>query len=224
MDYNGCVNAQNIRVLICGGHLLGRHGLAALLAEAPDLVPILSESDPVEARARSEREAIDLLLWDVTDGDVEPEDLEPLLGGGSQTTLVVLSTDRAPAQVARWLRAGVRGFILGDTPPAELFALLRQASRGDAVLSKELTPRLIEILRAEEAGTSGSACEALTEREMEVLRLVVNGASNKAAAQELYLSVRTIEGHLANIYAKLGVNSRTEAALIAVKEGWVEIG
>lgn len=126
------------------------------------------------------------------------------------------SSDQALAA----LQAGVVGCLSMHITPDELAVALRQAARGKMTLSSDLARDLIAHL-AQGQPLPAVPYESLTPREQEVLALVCHGLSNKEIAQRLYLSVRTVENHLANIYGKLGVRSRTEAAVLAVQRGWM---
>jgi DNA-binding NarL/FixJ family response regulator len=112
----------------------------------------------------------------------------------------------------------VSGLFANDEVPAALGVAIRQVARGEQYLSPSLALALLRQ-QQETAVTPQSQLEMLTRREREILALLGEGLSNKAIAARLYLSVRTIEGHLANLYGKLGVRSRTEAALISVQLG-----
>jgi two-component system, NarL family, response regulator LiaR len=135
--------------------------------------------------------------------------------------ILLLGQSIPGAALADVLRVGATGYVTLDSAPADLIALLRQAARGEPAVSPNLAVSLFAQLGAADQDESFDD-PALTEREMDVLRWVASGATNKGIAQRLYLSVRTIEGHLANIYSKLGVNSRTEAALVAIRRGWAD--
>jgi DNA-binding NarL/FixJ family response regulator len=122
------------------------------------------------------------------------------------------------------LEAGAAGYLLKNVRGSEIVNAVRAVYSGDSVLhpavTKKVLKRLVGVL-----GTRGKRkpVEPLTDREMEVLKLVAKGLSNKEIAEELCLSIRTVQGHLANIFNKLQVNTRTEAAVYALREGWVTL-
>lgn len=134
--------------------------------------------------------------------------------------MLLLSLDWTLSQVQAALQAGVVGCLSADMSAEDLGNALRQAARGEITLSRELQKSLIMML-VEERQTDRLSFEDLSLREREVLILVCEGLSNKQIAQRLYLSVRTVENHLANIYTKLEVESRTEAAVFALQQGWM---
>lgn len=124
------------------------------------------------------------------------------------------------SQVYELLQAGAAGCLDAEMSLEELTAALRQTARGGIALSPSLQRALIlEMVRGEKPETH--SLETLSAREKEVLSLVCEGLSNKQIAQRLYLSIRTVENHLARLYSKWGVNSRTEAAVLALQQGWI---
>jgi len=131
-------------------------------------------------------------------------------------TAVLLLAENAEAYS---LPDTVKGLISKDETPEALGVAIHQISRGEQYLSPSLATAILEQRHAkiQLTDTQQSVIESLTEREREILQLLAEGLSNKGIASKLYLSVRTVEGHLANIYARLDVHSRTEAMLVAVK-------
>jgi DNA-binding NarL/FixJ family response regulator len=153
----------------------------------------------------------------------QPADMERLPALQRQhphLRVLCLSLTWTPDQALATLQAGAIGCLSTDITADELAIALRQAARGETTLSPDLARDLIACLAQNQPLMSGPY-ETLTPREQEVLELVCHGLSNKEVAQRLFLSVRTVENHLANIYGKLGVRSRTEAAVLAVQQGWV---
>lgn len=210
---------KTIRVLIAGGHSIGRIALQRLLEPVPDLAAIEGSSDVAEIERRCRE--VDLVLWDSTAEPYTPDDLRPLLAAASAPPVVILGALPDTGAVVAWVRAGATGYIPSDIGPAEFAALLRQAGRGDPVFPPSLAAEVIRHLATAESAARVGGHKSLSDREMDIIRLLATGATNKRIAQSLYISVRTVEGHLASIYGKLGVNTRTEAALIAVRKGWI---
>lgn len=193
-----------ITVSVGGGLEIDRAGLSALIASLPGLrvVPL--------------RENPQVLIWDThtLKGRVQAKagELPPV----SVDTAVLLLTEDAGLDS---LPETVAGLLSRDEPPAALGVAIRQVARGEQYVSPSLAVAILQKRRSQSSLTESqkSVIESLTEREREILGLLAQGLSNKAIAARLYLSVRTVEGHLANIYARLGVHSRTEAMLVAVK-------
>lgn len=188
---------QLITVSVAGGHELDRAGLEALITSLPGLRVVSTDKNP------------QVLVWirsTKTDG---PSIVPP-------GTAVLLLTENAEMES---LPETITGLFSRDEPPTALGIAIRQVVRGEQYLSPSLATAILEKRQASAplAEVVKSTIETLTEREREILNLLVKGLSNKMIAAQLYLSVRTVEGHLANIYSRLGVHSRTEAMLIAVK-------
>ncbi|MCK6584887.1 MAG: response regulator transcription factor [Anaerolineales bacterium] len=188
-----------ITVSIGGGRELDRAGLSALASSLPGLrvVPLNSNPPP------------QVLVWDARTG------LDALPYVSRDTAILLLVEDSALDS----LPETVTGLLSRDEPPAALGVAIRQVARGEQYLSPSLAIRVLQERHRKTSLTESqkSNIESLTEREREILDLLAQGLSNKTMASRLYLSVRTVEGHLANIYSRLGVHSRTEAMLIAVK-------
>ncbi len=189
-----------LRVSVAGEERLVVASLRTLLATLPGI-------DVVEIRA-------DLVVL-ATDG----ERAGPCVRGARErdtgAQVICLARSWASDEAAAALEAGAIGCLRTDISPDDLSVALRQAGRGEITLPAELMRGLLTPA----AAPAASGLAALSEREVEVLALVAHGQANKEIAQHLLVSVRTIEHHLESIYAKLGVRSRTEAALVAAREG-----
>lgn len=190
---------HEISVAVGGGRELDRAGLAALIASLPGLrVVPLNQSPPPQ-----------VLVWDAR---TNTNDLPSV----SHDTALLLVTEDAGLDS---LPETVTGLLSRDEPPAALGIAIRQVARGEQYLSPSLAVAILQKRRKKSPITESqkSLIESLTDREREILNLLAQGLSNKTIASRLYLSVRTVEGHLANIYSRLDVHSRTEAMLLAVK-------
>lgn len=196
---------QSITVSVAGGHELDRAGLEALITSLPGLRVVSIDKHP------------QVLVWIRTTKTNDPSFVPP-------GTAVLLLTEEAelgslPETPALSHVETITGLFSRDEPPAALGIAIRQVARGEQYLSPSLATAILEKRQTTAALTEAvrSTIETLTEREREILDLLAQGLSSKMIAAQLYLSVRTVEGHLANIYSRLGVHSRTEAMLIAVK-------
>ena len=190
---------HEIIVSVGGGYELDRAGLSALIASLPDLrVVPLDKTPPPQ-----------VLVWEVRGGS---DDLPSV----SSDTAILLLTEDAEYDS---LPETVTGLLSRDEPPTALGIAIRQVARGEQYLSPALAIAILQKRESKSSLTESqkSIIESLTDREREILELLAQGLSNKAIAAQFYLSVRTVEGHLANIYSRLGVHSRTEAMLVAVK-------
>ncbi len=202
-----------IRILVVEDHALVREGTAGLLDREPDLT--------VTGQASSAEQALELLselLPDVALVDVNLPGMNGIALAQSiarqypQTRVVILSAYDDYAYVIGALEAGVAGYLLKTASARELCDAVRAAAGGALVLDHAISMRLTKQWRT---GPTGPAA-ALTARETEVLRLVAQGLPNKQIASQLGLGLRTVESHVSNVLGKLGLNSRTEAALYAV--------
>lgn len=214
-----------LRVAVADSLPLIDAALRALVASLPgiDAVPVSASASAGWPASTRWTDALDRSL----DPDVivllcpDPADLRPLSTAGSRDVPVVLLAARwTGEQAAAALEAGARGCLSGSTTAEGLAAALRQVGRGEVTLSPEVTQAILTGLGNAHRPPGGPA---LSPREREVLAFVCAGLGNKEIAQRLYLSLRTVENHLAAVYAKLGVASRTEAAVLAVRTGLVEL-
>ncbi len=189
-----------IRVVVISPRALVRAGLIAVLQGQPQ-IHVVGEMEEISSHAHLN---CDVALWDVGPAKPHPVPLR---------FLALLSS---PDAARAWLEAAARGCILETATVEELLSAIRQVARGETFLSPPIVQQLVSSVTAQREQTQPEV-EPLTEREREVLKLLAQGLSNKDIAQNLYLSVRTVEGHLANIYGKLHLRSRTEAALWAAQ-------
>lgn len=187
-----------IRVLVISPRALIRAGLVAILRGQPR-IQIVGDADAPNSAAESHS---DVALWDVNAAEPQAAPVK---------FLALLSE---PRRAPGWLQMGAAGCVLDTASVEELLSGIRQVARGETFLS----PMIMRDLTSLTAGRQHAEdpVDPLTEREREVLQLLSQGLSNKDIAQKLYLSVRTVEGHLASIYGKLHLRSRTEAALWSI--------
>ncbi|MCQ3977464.1 MAG: DNA-binding response regulator [Anaerolineae bacterium] len=206
----------SLHVCVLGGPTLWRLGLQALLTGQPNLAQVTQAASPIQVG-----DPPNVILLD---GRSVDEFLPSLLTAFPQTNLLIIADELNESTVMAWLEKGIRGCLERDASLPALLNAIRQVAAGEASLPQPLVVRLVTRLAGQSsAPTEMVLPETLSEREREVLILLARGLSNKEIAQRLYLSVRTVEGHLANIYSKLGVHSRTEAALYAVQQGWTNL-
>jgi DNA-binding NarL/FixJ family response regulator len=205
-----------IRILIVDDHAVVRQGLRMFLALDPELDVIGEAGDGVEALEQARRLRPDVVLMDL---------LMPRMDGVAATAairgelpdveVIALTSVLEDDAVIGAVRAGAMGYLLKDTQADDLCRAIKAAAAGQVQLSPHAAARLLREVRAPESP------ETLTERESDVLRLLARGKANKEIARELAVGEQTVKSHVGHILAKLGVQSRTQAALHAVRIGLV---
>lgn len=203
-----------IAVAIVDDHAIVRAGLRALLTAQPDIEIAFDASSGEEARARCESVHVDVVLMDLRlgTGMSGVESTRALLALPDPPHVLVVTNYDTDDEILGAIEAGAAGYLLKDTPPAELIAGIRAAAAGESALSPAVASRLLTRVRQPDA-------EVLTPREADVLRLVAQGLSNREIAKSLFLSEMTIKSHLVHVYDKLGVRSRTAAVANARQRG-----
>ncbi|MEU6080143.1 response regulator transcription factor [Streptomyces sp. NPDC047108] len=215
-------DAPAIRVLVADDEHLVRAGLRLVLSNADDIEIVAEASDGREAVELARRHRVDVALLDIRmprlDGLAAAEQLAAT---APRTAVLMLTTFSEDENVSRALRAGAAGFLLKDTPPTELIQGVRAAAEGNAIVSPQITRRLLDqYLEGETARTEARERTAeLTDRERAVLAMVGTGLSNGEIAQELVVSEGTVKAYVSRILAKLGCENRVQAALLARDAG-----
>ncbi|WP_121749926.1 response regulator transcription factor [Streptomyces sp. E2N166] len=216
-----------IRLLLVDDDPLVRAGLSFMLGGAEDVEIVGEAADGDEVEALVDRSRPDVVLMDirmpVVDGLTATERLR---GRPDAPQVVVLTTFHADEQVLRALRVGAAGFVLKDTPPAEILDAVRKVAAGDPVLSPAVTRRLMEHAAGTAADTRATRARArvaaLNDREREVAVAVGRGLANAAIAAELFMSVATVKTHVSRILAKLDLNNRVQVALLVYDAGLLD--
>jgi DNA-binding NarL/FixJ family response regulator/signal transduction histidine kinase len=207
-----------VRVLVADDHAITREGIRAMLEASGEIVVAGEAGDGAEAVEKARLLQPDVVLMDLQMPRVDGlEGLRRLHAEQPSLPVVILTTFQTDASVTEALSAGARGYLLKDTEPAHLIAAIRAAQRGEALLSPTVTERLSSLA----SGQVSKPAEDLNERELEILQLLAQGARNKEIAARLFLSTKTVEYHLSNLFHKLSVSNRTEAARAAIERGLV---
>jgi DNA-binding NarL/FixJ family response regulator len=205
-----------IRVAIADDHRVMRIGLEELLGTFDDVEFVGAGAGGEEAVALCLAATPDVLLLDLSMPDVDGIEVTRRVRSGAPSTRIVVFTSFSDRErILQALDAGAIGYLLKDAEPEEIHAALRAAARGDAPLA----PRAAAELLAERQERVPAAAIDLTAREREVLTLVVEGMANKQIARRLGISERTVKGHLTNLFQRIGVADRTQAALWAERNG-----
>jgi NarL family two-component system response regulator LiaR len=205
-----------IRVLIADDHGVVRQGLRMFLSLDPELLVVGEAADGVEAVRLARELHPDVVLMDLLMPQMDGiAATKAIRGELPDVEVLALTSVLEDASVVGAVRAGAIGYLLKDTQADELRRAIIAAAAGQVQLSPEAAARLMREVRAPESP------EALTERETEVLRLLAEGRANKEIARELRIGEQTVKTHVSNVLAKLGVQSRTQAALYAARIGLV---
>jgi len=207
-----------IRVLVVDDHAIVRKGICALLATEPGIEVVGEAKEGQEAVGKTARLRPEVVLMDlVMPGMDGLEAIRRILADQPAVRILVLTSFAGDDKVFAAIRAGALGYLLKDSGPEELIQAIKQVHGGQSSLHPTIARRLLQEL-SHGSDRPGKA-ETLTEREVEVLRLVARGQSNDEIARQLSISEATVRTHVSNILAKLSLDSRTQAALYALREG-----
>ena len=210
--------AETLRVVLADDHEVVRSGLRLLLESEPGIEVVAEADDVASAVAEVERHAPDVLVLDLhMPGEPSLPAIPRLAEQSPQTRVVVLTAQRDPSFAGEAMRLGTPGYVPKEAAGKQLVRAIRIAAEGGTYLE----PRLGARLAADTAQARRSAPE-LTAREIEVLRLIARGHTNREIAERLFLSVRTIEGHRARIQHKLGRSRRADLVDYVLERGLVE--
>ena len=221
--------SQPIRILLADDHVMLRQGTAEILRKEAD-IEVIGEAD-------NGQQAIDLALQlrpDIVVMDVRM----PVLSGIEATRrirkampevqVLVLTAYDDDQYIFSLLQAGASGYLLKTAPVNELVNAIRLVRSGDSPLDPSIARKVVVRMAGDQGsriliGEEDSSIQALTFREQEVLQLLSRGLNNQAIAEALYVSNRTVQAHLTSIFAKMGVSSRLEAVLTAIRRGWLTL-
>lgn len=212
-----------IRVLIVEDQTLVCEGLELLLNLVEDIQVAGRAADGVEALQRMQEDRADLVLMDVRMPKMDGiEVLREMKARGLSIPVILLTTFDDDAALLEGIRLGAKGYLLKDVSLATLTEAIRQVAAGGSMISPVVTERLLHgFEEAPLPADNGYRNEALTTREVEIIRLMTGGYSNREIAGALCLSEGTVKNHVSNILAKLGVRDRTRAVLKAIEKGIV---
>jgi NarL family two-component system response regulator LiaR len=207
-----------IRVLIADDHAILRKGIRALLSTEPDIEVVGEAGDGTEALDQAETLKPDVILMDLVMPKMDGiEATRQVTASQQDVRVLVLTSFAADDKVFPAIKAGALGYILKDTGPDDLVRAIRQVHRGEPTLEPEIARKVLFELA--QPPKQPPTRDPLTGRELEVLRFLAQGKSNREIADELVLAELTVRTHVSNILGKLHVANRTQAALYALKEG-----
>lgn len=215
---------DKIRILVADDHGVVREGTRRILEQEEDLSVVAEAADGEEAVRLATHFKPDVVVMDIAmpkmDGIEATKRIKELC---PQIAVLIFSAYDDEQFILRVLEAGAAGYLLKSIRSRELIDAIRAVRAGEAVLHPSIARKVLNRFVPAPGKAKESAAESLTEREMEILRLASRGLSNQDIAKELFLSVRTVQGHLGHIFSKLQVSSRTEAVVHGLKAGWITL-
>ena len=220
------------RIAIIDDHQLFREGIKRILEFEGDFEVVAEGSDGSEALSIVETYRPDLVLMDINMPDINGvEATKQLIEAYPDTKVVVLSIHDDENYVMRALQTGATGYLLKEMDADTLIEAVRIVAEGGSYLHPKVTHNLIREYRRLTTEKGGAVVKQevrrplhlLTRRECEVLQLLADGKSNRAIGEALYISEKTVNNHVSSILQKLNVNDRTQAVVVAIKNGWVEV-
>jgi DNA-binding NarL/FixJ family response regulator len=209
--------AERIRIVLVDDHEVVREGLRRMLSRAPDFEVVGLAGDGKEAMAVIESRHPDVVLLDLNLPGIHGLDLIPrIVELTSAPRILILTVHDEEEMVLKAVREGAQGYVLKQCSRTELERAIRSVAAG----GQHFDPVVVRALLNE--GTTKGKEEVLTGREIEILELVSRGLTNRAIAEQLYLSVDTVKGHLNDTYRKLGVDDRAHAVALALRQGLLQ--
>jgi DNA-binding NarL/FixJ family response regulator len=214
-----------LRVLLADDHAVVRKGIREFLEEDGGILVVAEAANGADAVRLVDEHRPAVAVLDVQmPGMNGIEATRQIKAAHPEIRVLILTAYDEDPYVFALLRAGADGYVLKNTDSDELVRAVKAVASGGKVLAPEVAAKVVAQITSGKPAGAAEQVEPLSERELDVLRLAAHGLTNKAIAAELGLSDRTIQGHLASIYGKLAVQSRTEAVTKALKLGWLVLG
>jgi DNA-binding NarL/FixJ family response regulator len=214
---------MSLRVLVADDQSMVRAGFRMLLSSEPDIEVVAEASNGLEAVEKAARFHPTVVLMDIRMPELDGlQATRRILAADDGARILILTTFDLDEYVYEALRAGASGFVLKDDPPEQLLTAIRTVAAGDALLSPGITKRVINQFTRISHPTPPPELGELTEREVEVFRLVARGLSNAEIGQELYISETTVKTHITHILQKLNLRDRVQAVVLAHESGLFE--
>jgi len=206
--------SAQIRILAVDDHVLVRQGISVLLGTEPDMILVAEASNGREAIQQFRAHRPDVTIMDLQMPEMNGLDaIIAIRAEFPDAKIIVLTTYKGDVQILRALKAGARGYLLKNTIHKELLDTIRAVDAGKKALSPEASYEIAEH----------ATDDALTPAEINVLRLIAAGNANKQIADQLSITEETVKGRVKNILSKLGASDRTQAAMIGLKRGIIEL-
>ncbi len=212
------MSRKAIRVLIVDDHQIVRKGLRALFDTESDLQVVGEAADGIEAVEQAVKLQPDVILMDLVMPRLDGvEATRQIMSRQPEAHILVLTSYGSDNKIFPAVKAGALGFLLKDTRPEELVEAIRQAAAGQSALDPVIARRLLREFSHDDADRAPT--EPLSEREIDVLKLVARGLTNEQIGEKLFISAATVRTHVSNVLTKLGLTNRTQAALYALRAG-----
>jgi len=216
---------MSIRVVIADDQAIARQGLRMILGRAADIEVVGEATDGLDALGQVERRNPDVLLMDIRMPRMDGLEATRRLRDTEGVEVIIVTTFDLDEYVLEALHAGAVGFLVKDSPPERIIDAVRVVARGDALISPEVTRRLLDqFVSAAPARAGDPALADLTPRERDVLLGIAAGRSNADIAAHLYLEESTVKSHVGRMLAKLGLTSRVQAVIFAYETGLIAPG
>jgi DNA-binding NarL/FixJ family response regulator len=211
---------MSIRVLVADDQSMVRAGFRMLLSGEPDIEVVAEASNGLEAVDKAARFRPTVVLMDIRMPELDGlQATRRILSDDEATRVLILTTFDLDEYVYEALRGGASGFVLKDDPPEQLLAAIRIVAGGEALLSPAITKRVIERFTRIAHSEPPKELDDLTERELDVFRLIARGLSNAEIGKELYISDATVKTHITHILQKLNLRDRVQAVVLAHETG-----
>jgi DNA-binding NarL/FixJ family response regulator len=216
--------ADVIRVILADDHAVVRKGIHDFLEEEEDIQVVAEATNGEEAVALTVEHQPDVAVLDIQMPQLTGiEAARQIKAKAPEVRILVLTAYDDDPYIFAMLQAGASGYVLKNAPADELTRAVRTVAAGGSAMDPTVTAKVMNQLSSGKPLGAQAVVEGLTSRELDVLRLAARGHTNRAIGLELSISDRTVQGHLANIFGKLGVTTRTEAVLLAMKQGWLTL-
>ena len=227
--WKGCEFLSNdgegtIRVVVVDDQRLFTKGLSGLvdMLEGVEVVGVAYNGE--EAVALCRKEEPDVVLMDISmpkmDGISATREIRSLL---PQTAVIILTAHEEDEQVFEGMKAGAQGYLLKDAEPEDLSRAIRTVYAGDTIIAPDLAQKMLSTFESGKSSGSSRLMPPLTERELEVIRALAQGKSDRQIANSLGISEKTVRNHTSNIYRKLHIFDRTQAVIYAIREGVIDV-
>jgi DNA-binding NarL/FixJ family response regulator len=215
---------ETIRVAVVDDQRLFTKGLSGLVDMLDGVEVVGVAYDGEEAVALCRKEEPDVVLMDISmpkmDGISATREIRSLL---PQTAVIILTAHEEDEQVFEGMKAGAQGYLLKDAEPEDLSRAIRTVYAGDTIIAPDLAQKMLNTFESGKSSGSSRLMPPLTERELEVIRALAQGKSDRQIANSLGISEKTVRNHTSNIYRKLHIFDRTQAVIYAIREGVIDV-